>query len=105
MPGGPLGFMRLIRVGVLHVQHDRHLVHPFQVGGFFLPESATDHSHIVSVQRELVIPTSASPAPLASFPSPDANEGIGLQVFNAPDCSTSRLPLVDQVWKRELKAF
>ena len=30
------------------------LAHPFQVRGFFLPWTATNHFHVVSVQRELV---------------------------------------------------
>ena len=43
-----------------------HLIHPFQVRGFFLPGTATDHFHIASIQRELGTPASVSPAPPAS---------------------------------------
>ena len=64
--------------GLLDVQHDRHLVHPFQVRGFFLSGTVTDHSHVTRVQHELVTPASASLAPLASSPSLDTNGGIDL---------------------------
>ena len=91
--------------GLLDVQHDRHLVHPFQVRCFFLPGTATDHSHVARIQRELVTPIFVSLAPLTSFPSSDANGGTDLQVFDASDCLTLRLLQVDRMWKRELKEF
>ena len=80
-------------------------IHHFQVQGFFLPRTTTDDSHVASVQRELVTPASVSLAPLASFPSLDANGGIDLQVFDAPDCSTLQLLRVDQMRKGESKEF
>ena len=59
-------------------QHDRYLVHPFQVRGFCLTGTVTDHSHVASVQLDLVTPTSISPTPPASSPSLDANGGTDL---------------------------
>ena len=91
--------------GLLDVQHDFHLIHPFQACEFSLPGLATDHSHVVSIQRELVIPASVSPAPPSSPPSPDANGGTNLQVFDASDCSTLCLLRVDWMRKRESKEF
>ena len=51
---------------------------------FFVPGTATDRYHIERVQHELVTPTFVSP-------SPDANGGTDLQVFDASDYSTLRL--------------
>ena len=39
----------------------------------------------------LVTPASVSLAPPTSSPSPDANGGTDLQVFDSSDCSTLRL--------------
>ena len=89
----------------MDVQHDRHLVHPFQVRGFFLPRTVVDHSHIASVQHKLVTFASVSPVPPTSSPSPDANGGTDLQVFDASDCSKLRLLRVDRMRKGESKEF
>ena len=90
---------------LLDVQHNRHLVHPFQVRGFFQPRLAIDHSHVASVQRELITAASISPAPPTSSPSLDANGENDLQVFDASDCSTLRLLRVDWMRKGESKEF
>ena len=63
---------------LLDVQHHCHLVHPFQVQGFFIPGPVTDHSHVASVQHELVTPASVSLAPPTTSPSSDANGGTDL---------------------------
>ena len=60
----------------------------FPSSRFFLPGTVTDHSHVASIQRELVTPTSISPAPPASSPSLNANGGTDLQVFQATNCLT-----------------
>ena len=91
--------------GLMDVQHDRHLVHPFQVRGFFLSGLATNHSHIANVQRELVTPASISPAPPVSSPSPDANGENELQVFDASDYSTLQVLRVDRMQNGESKEF
>ena len=80
-----------------------HILSKLEV--FFLPETAIDHSHVASVQRELVTPASVSPAPPASSPSLGANEGIDLQVFEASNCLTLRLLRVDCMRKGESKEF
>ena len=80
-----------------------HILSKFE--GFFLPGTATNHSHVASVQRELVTLASISPTPPASSPSPDANGGTNLHVFNASDCSTLRLLRVERMWKGESKEF
>ena len=71
----------------MDVQHDCHLVHPFQVHRFFLPGLATGHSLIASVQHDLATPASVSPTPFISSPSPDANGGTDLLVIGSSDCS------------------
>ena len=87
------------------VQHDCHLIHPFQFRGYFLLGIVTDHSHVSSVQRELVTHASVFPAPIASSLSPNVNGGTDLQVFDASDCSTLRLLRVDRMRKWESKDF
>ena len=89
----------------MKVQHDCLLEHPFQVQGFFLPRTATNHFHVARVQRKLVTPASVSPAPPVSSPSPDASGGTNLQVFDASDCSTLRMLLVYHMKKGGLKEF
>ena len=91
--------------GLLNVKHYRRLIHPFQVRSFFLPGTTTNHPHVASVQHELIAPTYVLLAPPASSPSPDANGGIDLQVFDAPDCLTLQLLRVDQMQKGESKEF
>ena len=71
----------------------------------FLPRPVTGHSHVTSIQRELVTPTYVLPAPPTSSPSLDASGGTDLQVFDASDCSTLRLLRVDRMQKGELKEF
>ena len=90
---------------LLDVSHNHHLIHLFQVQGFFLLGPVTNHSHVTSVQREHVTPASVLPATSASSPYPDANRGNDLQVFDASDCSTLRLLRVDRVQKGESKEF
>ena len=63
----------LLYCGLLDVQHDRHLVHLFQLRGFFIPGTAIDHSHVASVQHEHVTPASVLPVPPASSPSLDTS--------------------------------
>ena len=75
----------------------------FQNPRIFLLGTATDHSHVTSVQRELVPSTFVSLAPPTSSPSPDANGGTDLRVFNASDCSTLRLLQVDWMPNGESK--
>ena len=72
---------------------------------FFLPRTATNHSHIASVQLELITHASVSPASPASSPSLDTNGRIDIQVFDASDCLTLRLLRVDRMRKGESKEF
>ena len=85
--------------GLLYVQHDRHLIHPFQGRDFLLPGPATDHSHVANIQRKFVTLAFVSSAPPASSPSPNTSGGTNLQVFDGLDCSTLQLPRVDRMWK------
>ena len=86
----------------MDVWYDSYLL---QICDFFSSRLATDHSHAGSVQREFVTLASVSPASPASSPSPNANGGIGLQVFDALNCLTLQLLRVDQMRKGESKEF
>ena len=72
---------------------------------FFLPGLANDHFHATDVQHGPAISSYALLAPPASSPSPDANGGIDLQVFDASEFSTLRLLRADRIQKGESKAF
>ena len=95
------------------VEHDHHWMFSMITISYilskftdcFVPGPVTGHSHVASIQRELVTPASVSPAPPTSSPSPDASGGTDLQVFDASYCSTLRLLRVDRMRKGELKEF
>ena len=91
--------------GLLDVQHDRHLVHPFQGHRFSLLGLATNHSHIVNAQCEPTTPVSTLPAPPTFSQSLDANGETDHQVFDASDCSALQLLRVDRLRKRESQEF
>ena len=82
-----------------------YVISSMVVISYILFKVATDHSHVANVQCKLVTPAFVSPAPHASSPSPDTNEGTYLQVFEASDCSTLQLLQVDKMEKGESKEF
>ena len=84
---GIMGSFPLLRA--IDVQHDHHLVHPFQVHGLFLLGLATSHSCVASVQRDLASHASISLAPLVSSPSADSNGETDLPVIGSSDCLPS----------------